>query len=270
MLMLGQASGLADLVLGLAWRLPYETRRLLARALLPGAFERLQAARRPSTGAVYSLEAFDRYGCIFIHIPKAAGISIGTSLFGRPTGHRRLAVYQIAFSEQEFNAYFKFAFVRNPWDRLLSAYTFLRQGGLNERDRAFADRHLSAYANFDAFVRGWLSPANVVRSLHFMPQYRFLCEPGRDRPRTDFIGRFESLERDFEHVRRVLGLTAPLAHLNRTAASRPDYRAAYSPATCATVARVYRKDIQLFGYAFDDGSRAPALAARGHELVAGP
>ncbi len=75
-------------------------------------------------------------GVIFIHVPKAAGSSIKTEIYGKPQfGHRRIAEFY-AYDRARTAAFFKFAFVRNPWDRMLSAFTYLRQDkGNSGRDR---------------------------------------------------------------------------------------------------------------------------------------
>lgn len=61
---------------------------------------------------------------IFIHVPKAAGTSIARALFDEKSKHLALNRYW-AFNAAATKAYFKFAFVRNPWDRFQSAFHYL-------------------------------------------------------------------------------------------------------------------------------------------------
>lgn len=78
---------------------------------------------------------FDKYKCIFIHVPKTAGVSVAKSLLGKPTVHWSALNCRLIFGKEDFNNYFKFSFVRNPFTRLISAYEFLRNGGYGPSDK---------------------------------------------------------------------------------------------------------------------------------------
>jgi hypothetical protein len=215
------------------------------QALLPKKFR--AKLNRYRVGK-YSLRAFDRNQCIFIHIPKTGGVSVAHSLFGNLAGgHRKISDYQLIYGKRDFHAFFKFTFVRNPWDRLLSSYLFLKRGGYNRADAEWAEAHLADYETFEGFVKSWVSPETVLTHVHFIPQHLFVCDASGNLV-VDFIGRFEQLAEDFEIVRRRLGILARLEHHNR---SEPrNYRNFYTEATEKIVERVYRKDIELFGYSF--------------------
>jgi hypothetical protein len=158
------------------YRLPSSVRYDLHRSLLKYRYLKnccqLQALRAadPNIHIAYSLKPYDTYKCIYVRIPKCASRSISQSLFDNlGGGHKTILEYQLIFSSKEFNSYFKFAFVRNPWDRLVSAYHFLKEGGKTERDRTWADEHLSPHIDFDAFVKTWVN-RNTIRSYeHFCP-----------------------------------------------------------------------------------------------------
>lgn len=251
--MLKDNFALQEAMMALLWRFPYGTRQLLFRKLSPRAHRHFQEMRQFDTDKGRSLKPFDQQRCIFVHITKCAGISIATTLFGNlGGGHLRVPHYQLIFSKPEFEEYFKFTFVRNPWDRLVSAFLFLKKGGTNKVDRRWAEKNLSRYPDFHTFVTHWVDRRNVNTWKHFVPQYKFVCEPGSQTPSVDFIGRFEHLNEDFAFVQEKLHSRTSLQHLNRTDTGKRDYRQYYTDATRKIVADVFREDIRLFGYDFED------------------
>jgi hypothetical protein len=255
------------------WNLPHEVRRYIYRRYRAQALDYFQHLRiKLAVGEDHSLKPFDLHKCIFVHIPKCAGISVSTSLFGNLAGgHTPIRIYSLVFNKKEFDAYFKFTFVRNPWDRVASAYFYLRDGpGL----RAISEspplleqmkRVVSVYSDFDSFVREWINRENI-RKLHlFAPQCDYLCLNGRQSA-MDFVGYFENLVEDFHYVTRRIGVEAELLHLNRVRPSAESYLAAYSDDTRRIVSDVYREDIEFLGYTFDNSSLNQQLTRRRQHL----
>ena len=224
-----------------------------------------QAFVKALTGRSLYRACFDRQRCIFVHIPKCAGSSLAEGLLGqRNIGHIPLYWHQLADPER-FDDYFKFAFVRNPWDRLVSAYLYLQRGGAPRRDRGWS-RLVQRFPDFDAFVQHWLSPENARRSLLFLPQHEFVC----DRfglPGVDFIGRFENLAEDFASVAACLAMPARLPEVNRSPERQP-YQEYYTQASRELVAQVYARDLQWFGYRFEGGwTPTPWLPESGRPAI---
>lgn len=199
------------------------------------------------------LQCYDSLSCIFIHVPKTGGLSIGNALFNRaPSWHLSVRAYCLMYSGQEYRQFFKFAFVRDPWDRVASAYRFLTRGGVEERDRKWRDDNLRADESLRDFVKRWLNPRSARSEIHFVPQIEFLRRVPWGPVEVDFVGRFENLAEDFEEVCRRLGVFADLGHVNRTSssASEEGSRSAYDREAMEIVAEVYRDDILTFGYRF--------------------
>lgn len=217
-------------------------------------WRRWRRERRARRGE-YTLRDFDALGCLFVHVPKTGGVSVARALFGHLAGgHRTVEEYLEIFGARTFARYFKFAFVRDPFTRLDSAFRFLKAGGFNEDDRRWAESHLAGVDDLETFCTRWLSPERAASWVHFRPQARFVCDaPGR--LRVDFVGRFERLASDFDEVCRRLGRSVELPHLNRSAVQRTDPREVLSRAARQAVAEVYRRDFELFDY--DPGRPAP-------------
>ncbi len=237
------------------WKLPYNERQIIFMLRRPAEYRLLKNLRSNTPEKLNSptFTPFLKHKCIFVHIPKSAGLSIGYSLFGRHTGnHTTIAEYQIAFSKKEFNSFFKFAFVRNPWDRVLSAFLFLKNGGRNQADYNWSEKYLSQFNNFNDFVTGWLNRENINKGVHFKPQYEFVTLPNKQKHGLDFIGHYENIANDYNYVRNRLGFGKALEFNNKTESKKQDYRFYYNDKTREVVADVYREDIEYFGYDFEN------------------
>ena len=193
----------------------------------------------------------DLYQSIFIKIPKTAGTSITKALFNTGSGHAMSEHYEI-FGPEKFNSYFKFAFVRNPWDRFLSAYIYLKQGGDNSVDRNWADIHLSKFDNFEDFVlslKDKKQAQKILEWMHFAPQYLYVCDHKMN-IKVDFIGHFENINSDFNYVKEKLGINGSLKHFRKS--KRGNYEEYYTQQTQEIVAYLYKEDIKIFNYTFSN------------------
>lgn len=235
----------------LFWRLPYRLRHSTFRQLRPALAAHYDRMLHGQAGS-YSLLPMLERGCLFIHIPKCAGVAVNHALFGGlGGGHLPVAHYQLVFDAAQYRGLFKFTVVRNPYDRLLSAYRFLARGGLNAQDAAWAARTLPTYDGFADFVERWLTPALAARVLHFRPQISFLRIPGRTRIEVDFLARQERVADDFARLCARLGIAPlPLEQENPSAPPATDFHAAYSHRAREIAARVHRPDLELTGCTF--------------------
>jgi hypothetical protein len=203
---------------------------------------------------------------IFIHVDKAAGSSIERALlrYAHPKSTSRLrrrlvwlgtvnrlgCLYRaVEFPEHiaaravkrclppaVYDAAFKFAFVRNPWDRLVSRYTYLLRSEGHHRHR-FVKR----LKGFEEYL-DW----EIRRGKMFQHEY---VTDASGKLIVDFVGYFERLNEDFARVCARLGVQVTLPHAN--VSSHRDYRTYYTPATRELVARHFQQDLELFGYEFD-------------------
>lgn len=192
---------------------------------------------------------------LFMHIPKTAGISLYKAI-----RHPEIKI-KGHFIQNPFHRYLKdtlphyknkpyvFTFVRNPWDRLVSAFFYLNQGGRNHSDKSDSRKYLKKYhGNFETFVKKGIGEGKVFEQLHLKPQYVWICND-EGNLLTDYIGHFESLQEDLDRISKETGiLFEPLDHHNSS--SHKHYYDYYNDETQAIVAKAYKKDIELFGYQF--------------------
>lgn len=235
--------------------IPHDLRRTLFSIINKRRFDIFQSKRSVISDNGYTFEPFDRYSCIFIHIPKAAGVSVSKALFGNfAGGHTKVSDYQLIFNKSDFERYFKFSFVRNPWDRVYSAYTFLIRGGMSNADRGWISGKLNQYNDFNEFVRNGLPDSEVMNWIHFIPQTHFLYKAGSKTLGVDFIAKFETLNDDFEEIRKrlVLPENVKLNHENPTLKRKESYLDIYNDESINIVADLYSDDVREFNYKFSD------------------
>lgn len=194
-------------------------------------------------------ELFREAGIVFIHVPRTAGSSIADALYGRSVGH--FTARDLVVAPKDVQALARFGIVRNPWDRLVSAWSLAKQGV--SRDGKVIVRNACQYAvpefaTFDSFVRNWLAP----RDLHsldgiFRPQIDYLA--GRQGAVVlDHLGRFEDLAETYRWLEAQAGLNLSLRTI--AASERSAYAGYYTDTTREIAARLYADDIAAFGYRF--------------------
>jgi len=211
-------------------------------------------------------------GFIFIHVPKTAGTSIKKYLAGydlrkkwTPDPNEILYLYSHMTACQLRSAlkkhdssiregcFFQFAFVRNPWERALSAFRYLARGGSGTQwDVKIASLLKIFNLSFMSFVKyGLLHLGEKIP--HFYPQYYWTHKDLGNMP-LDYIGRYENLTNDLENImaiirpEQVMG-TTPLPWLRKS--DHDHYSCYYDDETKDLVARFYREDIRLLGYEFE-------------------
>lgn len=227
----------------LAWKsLPKQQRKLLL-SLFPEPNR--QVLNSVLSNRTSIPQKFIEHNFIFVHVPKVAGISLIHALGfeSEHKWHMPLKYYQ-HIVEGELDKYFKFAFVRNPWDRALSAYHFLLQGGLSEKDHTYAGI-IKKYRSYEDFILRWLSTDSALSLIHFTPMYKFL-EDSCGTISMDFIGRYESIQHDYNHIRSKLGIGTPLPWKNTS--TKNNFQDIYTAKMIDKIAKVYERDISEFNY----------------------
>ena len=227
-----------------------------------------------------------KHKCVFLHVPKTAGQSVervflrlngltwenraplllkkNVGIEGAPERLSHLTAPQyvdLGFMQQdEFDSFYKFAFVRNPWDRVYSMYKYL---------------NYKPFMSFDQFVER-LPIWQRKNPMFFGNQVDYVSIKGKNI--ANRLGRFETLQDDFNLVCQDLGLPlTELPHINKvqqpkrkklikevlqqpmlllyamSKTSEPmakNYMAAYSESSKSFVRAFYKADIETFNYTF--------------------
>ena len=179
---------------------------------------------------------------IFVHINKTAGTSIGHAI-GLPIKDHLTAKEIIArIGEKKWNEAYKFTLVRNPWDKVVSLYEYRRK-----KDRTKIATHGISFSDWVKMTYGEEKNFSYFDVKSFQPQVDWLKD-NEGNVSIDFVGKFESINEDYNHIKRVIGLDAELPYLN--ASKRVGYQSYYDDETRDIVARWFHEDIDLFSYEF--------------------
>ena len=193
---------------------------------------------------------------LFVHIQKTAGTSV-TEALGRVEGSQRLGYDHSMLSSVDaavYEGYYVFCFVRNPFDRLVSWWNMMLHKGVHND---FSRYLLSGSSGFSAFLDRIevIYEANPLERDANHPYPKSIAFNQLDyvtgidgHLAADFIGRFEYLETDFRRLSEEIGVHLALPHTN--AFARRHYREYYTPVDVEKVRKLYKRDLDHFGYDF--------------------
>jgi Sulfotransferase family len=208
-----------------------------------------------------------KHKCIFVEVPTTGSTSVRGILgkawkphlnlwqikqlmetswteFGGRKNRIMAALYLLQPQERrresgrrQFESYFKFGFVRNPWDRVVSLY---------ERTEALQLRNEMSFEQFVDWIQ--YSSATCVHSSPHRYQLDWFVDANGNLL-ADFIGKFERLDEDWAFVAQKLGVEERLPHRRPNPRSR-HYTEYYTPRTRDIIAAKFKVDIERFDYEF--------------------
>lgn len=196
---------------------------------------------------------------IFVHIQKTGGSAVRSALgveIYDARKHFLARELRDVYGNADWDSCFKFTFVRNPWDRLVSWWSMID----NARDtinpanppNKFAGYVVQRARSFEEFLS--CCTDEIVdpdgRKHIFRNQIDYLVDEN-GKIIVDFIGRFERLQASFDQVTARLGVASielPRINVSRHAA----YTDYYTPAMAEEVGRRYARDVETFGYSFGE------------------
>ena len=233
----------------------------------------------------YHIHISPRYHYVYMATPKVAcsfikgclqRLELGDRTFSRPGEDVHVRSYSPLLSPIQIGSFakvradsrfFKFCFIRNPFTRVLSAYldkivrnkpqkvSVLRSLGKDESA-------LNEPISFEQFVLALERQSSDKIDPHWCPQVRHLRVR---RLRYDFVGHFESVDRDICYVGERIGVDLRpflLCDYEHQTGATWRLKQYYTTALIERVRRLYEADLDYFGYSFDiaDASLPPASA----------
>jgi chondroitin 4-sulfotransferase 11 len=149
---------------------------------------------------------------IFVHVPKNAGNAIMNNLYNvKGQGHNKISEYEL-YDNARFNSSFKFGVVRHPIDRFISAFEYLKSGGMGLYDSEFSEKYLKGYNTSDDLCRSMMSSKRLENTIlswtHFIPQFKYFESNGTFK--LDYLICYDYLEIGIAEVRNKLGMEVKL------------------------------------------------------------
>ena len=181
---------------------------------------------------------------LFIHIPRTSGTSIQKQFQNKETKDKHWTIHNWKehLDQQTFNNYYKFTFIRNPWDIIISKYF----------DKGWYSSPIKGRGG----EIGYYSGKNLK---HFLTHYQPAKHEHGDSildyinpKQMDYIGRYENRKKDLEHIAKQIGIPLnPQIH-EKSHPDKEHYTKYYNHETREIVAKRYAQDIDYFGYKFGE------------------
>lgn len=214
------------------------TRETLKKWLRLRSGEKKKETRQRIHDQRYNIYSSDDLKFVWFRVFKAASVTIEDLLLMKVDD---LILMREDDVPKQFKKYFKFAFVRNPWDRILSCYFQKVVTKKNPEFRECFDKDFGYFINYIDKLD--LTVANS----HIKPQT--LLIPVEE---CDFIGRVDHFNEGLKYVCEQIGIDFDLnevGHMNKT--EHEHYSAYYKPWMVKIIAKKYKDDIETFGFEFE-------------------
>ncbi len=159
--------------------------------------------------------------------------------------HAKAFEVKFLLGEDLWEDYFSFAFVRNPFDLMVSSYHWWLQKAPHLKHHQANAKKVAAMGDFDRFMCSRFGRHMINE--RYGTLYDWLAEG--ERCIVDYVGKMETLQADFQEICRLNHLPeVSLPHENRT--QRTHYQSYYTPATRQIVENRFAKTLDRYDYAF--------------------
>jgi len=218
---------------------------------------------------------------LYVRIGKTGSTSLSTSFDNNVIEVTPSLKYKKIYDKHSYK--FRFTFIRNPYDRIVSAYYMLTKSKLAKDHYLAIKKEDILDISFNKFIKKVIHLRDTHQHLGIRKEKNIHLRPWKNKKEIeknrlghdaywilahtegmldsiqyftplstiDFIGRYESLSEDFNRLGDFIGLKKELGHLNAST-SRKRYADYYDNESLELVTKIYKTDLELFNYTFDD------------------
>tara|TARA_R110000824_G_scaffold116284_3_gene267647 strand:+ start:914 stop:1495 length:582 start_codon:yes stop_codon:yes gene_type:complete len=185
---------------------------------------------------------------VFIHIPRCAGVSTERFFGWHGLRHETMQTYANEYGFNYLDSCFKFTFIRNPWDRMVSWYFKHKNNKLYEPKTPEA---------FTKWIKGgmpnhWERNVNEVDKTNWAGKDALSCLDFLNNDQNiniDYIGKVETINKDMEYICNKANIEyKELPHVNKS--DHKHYREYYNEETENIVRKRFKRDLLFFPYEF--------------------
>lgn len=198
-------------------------------------------------------------GLLFTHVSRTGGTLITSMLKAQLADVQSHGSQHLFLAEARsivgsvFDDLYKFAIVRNPWDRFVSWYALIGYRTMDEnlRTRQLIDPRSAHWQGFDRFLEDWSAQENQIDGLTHkaLSQWAQLTDYDGSLL-ADRVGRFENFVEDVVDIFSEAGLVRPdFPVLNPS--TNLLYSNYYSNFGRELVREIYKNDVEEFNYKFE-------------------
>lgn len=146
---------------------------------------------------------------------------------------------KLTVTKEQYETYYKFTVVRNPWARAFSWYKNVMRDEMHRKNNG-----ITFEMTFNQFLKEYMGKSELRPQTYWLKNYKGQID-------LDYIGKFEKLQDTFKKIKRSLNLI-DIEFPHKLKGSGEDYKSKYDKKTIDIVKEFYREEIRLFHYTFDE------------------
>lgn len=224
---------------------------------------------------------FNRKKSLYIRIGKTGSTSLSAAFDKNVIEVTPSLKYKKIYGKHSYK--YRFTFIRNPYDRIVSAYCMLTKSKLAGDHYLALKKEDILDISFNEFLKTVIHFRDIYQDLGIKKEKNIHLRPWKNKKQIeknrlghdaywvlahtegmldsiqyftplstiDFIGRYESISEDFMRLRKHIGIKKELGHLNAST-KRKKYIDYYDDDSLELVTHIYKRDLEIFNYTFDN------------------